>query len=703
MSATSDQARLELFTEFIVAESRLRRDRYSAAFDTMASEIFDLTRDMWRSYNASGRRPTTPSVAGTTPSATPSNANFRTQYVTTDGSNDLLVQTPSSVSSNNPHFTPRTEPDSPASVSSQPRSRGDIPHRGNFQPCLSPIPSMAMSTVPDEEDSRGRTASRWWEASADGSQGRGGRKLERTKRESKYMGVHRDAYENLQWEVQASPAASSTPGPSGNYAQYGPNEYPPEKVGSQEQLYHQPASAQSNHFFLHSAPTTPDPFKLDVSRLVTLPPPYPRHYPAVNNNHPHLAELRSTHRAMSDFAEAAAIKERFAEKLKSKVDQARAEVEQRRQRLRLEIQEQIRTGAMSFAEAAAKEAAFDQGEGAAESDEAKAAFDAFKRDVYSPLQTLFSDRLARTAAAMEQLRNDLFAHSPDSSNATEPQEEGDEQPELLEKLTLLKWLFETRETLHRELCALEDSRADRYREVVLAPYRAARNDAKRAEAEGFFAADALERREMADRTALRRYEDFLAVVDASVSRGVEAQLSAFWDIAPGLLAIVQKVPGAGAHGARHPRDEEDDDEALAALPVLVPPQEVAENPSYADFPLQYLYTLLQHAEKSAFQFIESQTNLLCLLHGARSAAMGAHSALLATERARAGEKMEEVETEMGEVRRHEEGRLTGDLKEKVGVVERQWSEGLGDAIKGCRVRVEECLRRRGGWDENLEG
>ncbi len=61
MAARTDQDRLELFAEFIVTESRFRRDRYSGAFDAMAGDIVDLTRDLWRSYGTTGRRSATPS------------------------------------------------------------------------------------------------------------------------------------------------------------------------------------------------------------------------------------------------------------------------------------------------------------------------------------------------------------------------------------------------------------------------------------------------------------------------------------------------------------------------------------------------------------------------------------------------------------------------------------------------------------------
>jgi len=175
------------------------------------------------------------------------------------------------------------------------------------------------------------------------------------------------------------------------------------------------------------------------------------------------------------------------------------------------------------------------------------------------------------------------------------------------------------------------------------------------------------------------------VIEQNVTRGVEAQLSAFWDIAPGLLEIVQQVP-RNLHG----------------FEVLVPPQEYVETPAYHEYPLQYLYTLLAHAGRSAYQFIESQINLLCLLHEVKTGVMTAGSRLLETQRLLEGEDLTGVNQEMKAIRADEERRLTDDLKEKVGLVESQWNEALGKGLENCKVRVEDHLTEQGGWDDTLK-
>ncbi|KAF2204534.1 hypothetical protein GQ43DRAFT_428899 [Delitschia confertaspora ATCC 74209] len=679
MAAQSDQERLELFAEFIVAESRLRRDRYSAAFDGMASDILDLTRDMWRSYNSTGRRSTTPGKqSATVPSGRQSQAS------TTGESADASLSVPNTSTSETSsvgNYTPHTEPNSPSSATSQGRSREQI-RNSSYQPCLSPIPSMAMSTIPDEEDSRGRSSSRWWEASADGaSTGRGGRGLERSKRESKYMGVPKELRESLQWagEDQASPAYHAG---SSDSHHYGPNEYPPEKVGL-------PGDAPSSSFGSHpyyptSAPATPDPHKLDVSRLVTLPPAYPRHHPAVNNNHPDLASIRSNLRSLLDLEEVKSTKERFKSEMDTRRKEEQLGLTERRSQLRYNIQDNLRSGVMTYADAAKAEAEFDAREHKKSQDMVQNVFDTFQTEVANPLHALFCERITKASASVEHLRGRL-SNVAQELNPNQTQEEGDEQPELLEILTLLKWLFEAREQLHREMFELENERNDLYKDIILLPYQQAGNKDKVKEANDFFQRDAQDRKVSLEKGILKRYEEFMNVVEQNVTRGVEAQLSAFWDIAPGLLAIVQKVP-----------------QRLHGFDILIPPQEYEENPAYHDFPLQYLYSLLAHAGRSAYQFIESQINLLCLLHEVKTGVMTAGSRLLETQRCLEGEDLASVDQEMKAIRADEEARLTEDLKDKVALVESQWNEALGKGLEDCKNRVEAFLVQQDGWDDSLK-
>jgi hypothetical protein len=184
-TAASDEERLELFANFLVHESRLRRDRYQSAYNTMAGDVMDLTRDMWRSYTRDSKRAITPSTSMSSMDPTiPS-------WASDGGLASAQGAMPSSASSMG-EFTPATDT---ASIgdSADMLDRADSRQWGEqFKPSLSPIPSMAVSTVPDEDSSRGRTASRWWEQSNSGS-GSVGRpdRIEKSHRETKYMGVTR--------------------------------------------------------------------------------------------------------------------------------------------------------------------------------------------------------------------------------------------------------------------------------------------------------------------------------------------------------------------------------------------------------------------------------------------------------------------------------------------------------------------------------
>ncbi|KAF2966414.1 hypothetical protein GQX73_g7121 [Xylaria multiplex] len=539
-----------------------------------------------------------------------------------------------------------------------------------YMPSLSPILSMSVSAR-DGADSRGRPASRWWESDSVGD----GNRIERSKRESKYMGVPKEAREALQWQD----ASGSVSGPSGSSEGYLADEYPPEKVG-----WHEPEPTKAPHPFRQSllslassAPNTPCPSHLDVSRLVTLPPPYPRHHPAVNNNHPELTSIRTLVRSVSDLSEIEATKQAFTRDSQKVRDEATAAASARRQALRVNLQREIGSGNMSYAEAAAIEADTQESEKAQSKELEKKEFERFQNAVVMPLNDLLTGRIAKATALFDELRSRLFVETQ-APNPNMPQEEGDEQPELLEKLTLLKWIFEAREALHREIYDLLSDRNDRYREMVIMPYRLSGNEEKLRNAEAFFAEDAGKRQAAFTSEMLQRTREFRDVVEENVTRGVDMQLNAFWDIAPPLKRLLDKIPSL-IDGHFH---------------IQIPPSEFEENPSYHQHPLQYLYSLLLHAEKSTYQFIESQTNLLCLLHEVKEAVVSARAKVSEAE----GRDSRAIEDE----RRGERERLTDDLKEKVRVVQDQWDGALGDGLRGVKERVGEWLLSTGGWDESLE-
>lgn len=279
----------------------------------------------------------------------------------------------------------------------------------------------------------------------------------------------------------------------------------------------------------------------------------------------------------------------------------------------------------------------------------------------------------------------------DSDNQTTnaAQTEGDERPELLEQLTLLKWLFEAREQLQKQDFDASMQRL-KMRSQAYREHCKAKGDYQQQFQEELRLAQHLQQNQhyFAEQ-ATQRYSQLLEIVERHVSRGVEVQLSAFWDIAPALLEVVQKIPVQDAY-------------SLAGLSVTIPGKELAENPSYRQFPLQYLLDTLTHAKKSAYQFIESQTNLLCLLHEVRTAAMSAELRLNEIRRVMSGAEAENARTDMMNVKRQREEEETGVLKERVGFLEGQWESALGKEIEVAVERVSRFLQEQGGWEEGME-
>ena len=640
--ASDDAERVRLFAEFFVSESRIRRERYGAAIGAMGSEVLDLTRDLFRPMPT--RRESMNSVTSGTVELTPQSSEPRSHR----GSIGSAFGGNQGASASTPTSSQQASP--------TPGPSANQNWQSNYMPSLSPILSMSVSDAPDEQDSRGRPASRWWEADSNGDPS--GRVDLRSKRESKYMGVPKEAREALQWidEPQPSPGAGSSRRTS----------YPPEKTGwhDQDQLSTPQAFSRSS-LASSSAPNTPNPDHLDVSRLVTLPPPYPRHHPAVNNNHPELTQTRNAVRTISDMTEVDNIKENFKQgSIKLRADAAET-TKQRRQVLRQHLQSQISSGAMGYADAAAIEADAKTDEQTKVKDLEKKDFDEFQAVVVMPVNEILQTRIAKATELFDGLRSRLFDETHES-NPNLPQEEGDEQPELLEKLTLLKWIFEARETLHRSLYDLLSERNDRYRDMVLVPYRLAGQDDKVASAEAFFVEDGAKRAQAYGEEVLHRTQEFRDVVEETVVRGVEVQLNAFWDIAPPLKRLLDKIPAGDLEG----------------FAIQIPASELVENPAYHDHPLQYLFSLLLHAEKSTYQFIESQTNLLCLLHEVKEACVSA--------KAKAMESDRRDPSRVGEMKGEEGRRLTDDLKEKVRVVQDQWDSALGETVGNVKERV-------GGW------
>ncbi|KAL9025727.1 MAG: hypothetical protein Q9196_005500 [Gyalolechia fulgens] len=673
-TASNDSERLEIFVHFVVAESRIRREKYAAVFEEEEISIPELMQGLFEHparRQSSGEIRRDPCPADQAAAVHES----RTSSMS-DSANGSDWRRSSSVASR-AHDSPVS-----ATTDCSSQNRPESSWWNDYVPCLSPIASMSIATGQDHEEmgSRGRASSRWWEDKSGGSAaGDAFSVLKKSKRESKYMGLPKESRDaSALFEITTSRPSSHLPTYNGGASQpagLGPNEYPPEKAGWHQESSPLPPPPPHPPTPL-SAPFTPDPRKLDISRFVTLPPPYPRHHPAVSNSHPDLADVRAVVRSLHETESVDAIRASYQTQIGEKRKRAESWCQHQRS-----LHDQDMRFRMDHEDLSQDQ--FDRAESEiaakvrrSEKELTQTDFDLFQTVVVSPLHALFSERIAKADLTIEALSGRLFSDAQtDSPNL--PQEEGDEQPELLEKLTQLKWLFEARETLHRKTYDLLSERNDKYRAVVLLPYQQSSNHEKCVEAEQFFANDVDERRATFEHEISSRFEAFWTVIEANVTRGVEVQLSAFWDIAPPLHRVLTRVP-----------------HDLHGFEVQIPADEYGENPDYYAHPLQYLYSLLTHAQKSTYQFIESQINLLCLLHEVKNAAMNAR--YQAQERKA---RRHETFADLGDGRRREEARLTEDLKEKVGVVEGLWKEALGEDLMAVRERVRCWLLENGGWDD----
>ncbi|KAL8833720.1 MAG: hypothetical protein Q9170_004119 [Blastenia crenularia] len=669
--ASTDSERLELFVQFMVAESRIRREQYALVFEEEEISVSELTQGL---FEHQAQFHLSEGIHKNSPSMDPARSarESRTSSMS-DSANESSWHHSSSIASRT-HESPIS-----ATTDGSSQNRPESIWWKDYVPCLSPIASMSIVTGQDHDEmgSRGRASSRWWEdKSGESATGDAFKVLKKSKRESKYMGLPKEVRDTSElFETALSRPTDHLPNygeGASQFGGYGPSEYPPEKVGWHQQTSPLPPPPPHPPTPL-SAPFTPDPRRLDISRFVTLPPPYPRHHPAVNNSHPDLAEVRAVVRSLHETEEVDEIHSKYT----SQIGEKRKRADSWRQHQR-SLHDQDMQFRMEHEDLSQDE--FDQAESDVEAkikrlekEMAQTEFDLFQSVVVSPLHALFSQRIAEATKTIEELSGKLFSdaqkHSPNL-----PQEEGDEQPELLEKLTQLKWLFEARENLHRKTYDLLSKRNEKYRAIILLPYQQSKNHDKCAEAEEFFAGDARNRMATSEKEVSARFEAFLAVIEANVTRGVEVQLSAFWDIAPPLYRVLTRVP-----------------QDLQGFDIQIPANEYAENPDYYQHPLQYLYSLLAHAQKSTYQFIESQINLLCLLHEMKNAAMNA--------KYQAQGHQTGARAALDNGRRRDEARLTEDLKEKVGVVEGQWEEALGEELMAVRERVRCWLLENGGWDD----
>lgn len=669
-SASGDIERLHLFADFVLAEASIRRAKYAVAFATEQLELSERIKGMFDASSGLPDRPDSAAQTKRTSEATSRRSSNTTFSESHSPMASTAVSEPMPLTLDTTNLEPR--------------------FRGEFVPCLSPIASMSAVTGKEEMDSRGRRSSRWWEGDSLSSQADGFKVLERTKRESKYMSAVVDS------ELSPPMDRIHEAGPS-QHLLAGIDEYPPEKTGGFDDADRAtPGRAPTPP----SAPYTPDPRKLDISRLVTLPPPYPRRYPAVKNSHPALADMRAIVRSLTDATEADAATKSYESAMHEKRARADSFGAHQKSLHAQDLQFRMEHDTITQEQFDDAETALAARLEQSTTDLTQAAFSLYQDLVVTPLHALYTTRIALATTTAETLHTAMLHPPPTATPSLLAHLEGDDHPSLLEHLTLYKWLFEARETLHRRLAALLAARNARYAALALRPY--ASDAPQRSAARRFFAADARARRRAARADALARHEPFLALVSARATQGVERLLAAFWDIAPSLSQLLARVP-------------RDRGVLASGFEIVVPRAEVEENPRYWDAPLRYLFVLLGHADASMRQLVEGQVSLWCLVQevreGLASVRWGGEDdndeetimgAAIGEDDASADEESS-MSREEREARRAEEIKAGLDvLKERVGVVEAQWAEGLGGEIARVKEVVRDWLVWSGGWDDELE-
>ena len=107
---------------------------------------------------------------------------------------------------------------------------------------------------------------------------------------------------------------------------------------------------------------------------------------------------------------------------------------------------------------------------------------------------------------------------------------------------------------------------------------------------------------------------------------------------------------------------------------------------------------MRHAEKSTYQFIESQINLQCLLHEAKTAQVSARCRSAQAECERDGGHVVALK-DLAERKLQEETALTSEFRQTTAMIEEQWWESLGSQMEEAMQRVKGRLVASGGWED----
>lgn len=448
-----------------------------------------------------------------------------------------------------------------------------------LEDAVSPVSSRARFWDDNRtEHSRGRTPSRWWDGSVDGS----GAVRSDGMAEEDQFGRRYKRRSSLREIAQATRNADYT-NPS---AFLGSSAYPPEKVGRPEGS---PAAGPSRPRATPRPVTKPRLIRLDVLPLLTLLPPYPPQFPAVSNSHPRFASYRDMLREMKDMSEIEGPQRKHEEKAKAALDRHNADRLRRRTQHSEQLQRMYASGQLSFKDLDHHTKHFDDAESAKYTQLLQTNFEEYESTIVSTVHALIQNRISFATQAFDELKQLLNPPLP-AIEATE------ETPTLQETLTLLKWIFDLLESLYAQQFTLLNKRTEAYSQTVLAKF----HDTRYEEAKKFFATDADSRRTTFEKEQQHRANEFHALMESHVLPGIETLMSAFWDLAPLVATCLEKIP-----------------EDLSNVIPIVPQEDAHENPAWVQEPMRYLEEKLGEAEKGMRRFVEGKTELFCLLHEVR--------------------------------------------------------------------------------------
>ncbi len=162
-AATNDSQRLELFVQYMNAESRIRREQYASVFEEDDIDVAELTQGFFgldqdlhdRSQGLSKQE-----------------TSKRTSIASSEDDSSAVSR--------------KYESPSSATTTSSIQQRPESAYWKDYVPVLSPIAaSMSIVTGHDELDSRGRAPSRWFEDQSTSGDGPSFKVLERSRQESK--------------------------------------------------------------------------------------------------------------------------------------------------------------------------------------------------------------------------------------------------------------------------------------------------------------------------------------------------------------------------------------------------------------------------------------------------------------------------------------------------------------------------------------